>query len=171
MRRYSALSVDLLLLLVVLFLAASTASAATLNVIGGQLFGASGVIVDGSSYNVEFLDGTCIALYDGCNDVSDFTFQTEAAAVLASQALLDQVFVDSADLFDTDPTLTNGCTNAFVCGARTGYGFVFSDVSSAIARNEAVEDNDVAATGAQSSPAVNSAVVPTRVWAVWSPVP
>jgi len=157
----------------VLFIAlgAGGANAATGVIVGGQLLGATGVIVDGNAYNVEFLDGTCIALYDGCNDVSDFTFQTEAAAVLASQALLDQVFVDSADLFDTDPTLTNGCTNAFVCGARTGYGFVFSDVSSAIARNEAVEDNDVAATGAQSSPAVNSAVVPTRVWAVWSPVP
>ncbi len=72
----------------VLLLASSSASAATLNVSGGQLLGASGVIVDGSSYNVQFLDGTCISLYNGCDALSDFTFQTVAAVVLASQALL-----------------------------------------------------------------------------------
>ena len=79
-------------LAVVLVLVASSAQAATLNVVGGQLLGASDVLVDGSLYNVEFLDGTCIDLYNGCDDVSDFTFQTEAAALLAAQALLLQVF-------------------------------------------------------------------------------
>jgi hypothetical protein len=49
--------------------------------------GASDVLVDGSLYDVQFLDGTCIDLYDGCDEVSDFTFQTSASAVLASQAL------------------------------------------------------------------------------------
>ena len=80
--------------LLALILSVSGASAATLNVVGGQLLGATGVVVDGSSYNVVFLDGTCINLYDGCDDVADFTFQTGAAALLASQALLDQVFVN-----------------------------------------------------------------------------
>ena len=46
---------------VLVLVAASSAGAATLNVSGGQLLGASGVIVDGISYDVEFLDGTCIA--------------------------------------------------------------------------------------------------------------
>lgn len=94
---------------IVLLLATSGASAATLNVSGGQLLGASGVIVDGSSYNVQFLDGTCIALYHGCDDVSDFTFQTAVAAREASQALLDQVFLDGAFAFDSQPELTRGC--------------------------------------------------------------
>jgi hypothetical protein len=81
-----------LVLVAALVLMASGAQAVTLNVIGGQLHGASNVLVGGSLYDVQFLDGTCIGLYSGCDDVSDFTFQTEASAVLASQALLDQVF-------------------------------------------------------------------------------
>ena len=49
---------------------------------------------DGNLYDVQFLDGSCISLFNGCDDVSDFTFQTQAAAILASQALLDQVLLD-----------------------------------------------------------------------------
>jgi hypothetical protein len=93
-------------------LAMSTAptSAATLNVVSGQLMGASDVLVDGNSYDVAFLDGTCAALYSGCDAATDFTFQTEAAAILASQALLNNVLVDAAGvgLFDSNYTLTSG---------------------------------------------------------------
>ena len=83
-----------LVLVAALVLMAGGAQAVTFNVIGGQLHGASNVLVGGSLYDVQFLDGTCIGLYSSCDDVSDFTFQTEASAVLASQALLDQVFFD-----------------------------------------------------------------------------
>ena len=54
-----------LVLAAVLVLMAGGAQAATLNVVGGQLMGASGVLVDGSLYDVQFLDGTCIDLYSG----------------------------------------------------------------------------------------------------------
>ncbi len=107
-----------IVLVAALVLMAGGAQAATLNVIGGILHGASNVLVDGNLYDVEFLDGTCIERYNGCDDVSDFTFQTEASAVLASQALLDQVFLDgAAGSFDTDPALTNGCTHFDICVA------------------------------------------------------
>ena len=43
----------------VLVLMASSAHAATLNVIGAQLHGAFGVDVGGTLCDVEFLDGTC----------------------------------------------------------------------------------------------------------------
>jgi hypothetical protein len=100
------------LLAAVLVLMASGAQAATLNVIDGVLHGASGVLVDGSLYDVQFLDGTCIDLYNGCDEASDFTFQTEASAFLASQALLDQVFLDGpSGAFESDPTAINGCPN------------------------------------------------------------
>jgi hypothetical protein len=66
-------------------------------------------LVDGSLYDVEFSAGTCIEMYNGCDEVSDFPFQTLASAVLASHALLDQVFLDGpAGNFDSDPTL---CTS------------------------------------------------------------
>jgi hypothetical protein len=110
----------------VLVLMASGAQAATLNVVGGQLMGASDVLVDGSLYDVQFLDGTCIDLYNGCDEASDFTFQTFAASLLASQALLDQVFLDGVSgLFDSVPNLTAGCNtglepeNVTECSAFT----------------------------------------------------
>jgi hypothetical protein len=116
----------------VLVLMASGAQAATLNVVGGQLMGASGVDVGGTSYDVLFLDGTCSALFNGCDDVSDFTFQTLVDASQASQALLDQVFIDSIlGDFDSSPDLTNGCdpilyynSNRY-CQVFTPFDFVF----------------------------------------------
>jgi hypothetical protein len=105
-----------------LLLISSSASAATLNVVGGQLLGASGVNVGGNLYDVEFLDGSCIALFDGCDSASDFTFNTSAEAVLASQSLLDQVFVDGVlGNFDTTPDLTVGIELSHVGNAWTVY--------------------------------------------------
>ena len=66
----------------VLLALASPADAATLLVNGsGILLGAEGVNVGGTLYDVEFVDGTCIALFDGCDlAADDFTFTTQAAA-------------------------------------------------------------------------------------------
>ena len=63
-----------LAVLATLCFGSATASAATLNVVGGQLMGASGVDVGGILYDVEFLDGTCIDLFSGCDESADFDF-------------------------------------------------------------------------------------------------
>ena len=116
-----------LALLLVTFVLRSSADAATLLVNGsGILTGATGVDVDGTLYDVEFVDGTCVALFDGCDSVTDFTFSSEADALAASQALLDQVFLDTAQGdFDADPGLTSGCINTTfgVCEVWTPFGF------------------------------------------------
>ena len=105
-----------------LVLMAGSAQAATLNVVGGQLMGASGVNVGGTLYDVAFADGTCIDLFNGCDDVSDFTFQTLESAILASQALLDQVFLDTiSGNFDSTPHTTNGCEPSSVYGHCFGF--------------------------------------------------
>ena len=86
-------------------------SAATLNVVGGQLMGASGVDVGGSLYDVEFLDGTCASVFSGCDEASDFTLSDWNEAGLAAQALLDQVLLDGpSGNFDSSPWLTAGCS-------------------------------------------------------------
>ena len=114
-------------LVVVSVLMAGGAQAATLNTVGGQLHGASGVNVGGSLYDVEFVDGTCIALYDGCGDVSDFTFQAQASALAASQALLDQVLILDPEpsahdtRYDQYPSLTSGCSSSFKCFVLTPF--------------------------------------------------
>jgi hypothetical protein len=114
-----------LLLILTLSFVSSSAFAATLNVVGGQLLGASGVDVGGTLYNVDFHDGTCIALFNGCDEVSDFTFQTEESALLASQALLDQVFLDGvAGSFDSFHLLASVCfEEESDCTIITPYGF------------------------------------------------
>ena len=94
----------------VLFFVAGSAQAATLDIQGGQLFGATGVDVAGTLYDVQFIDGTCAALYIGCELSNPGSFGDQTFALLASQALDTQVFIDSGlGNFDSDPQLTNGC--------------------------------------------------------------
>ena len=61
----------------------------------GQLTGATGVNVDGSFYDVEFVDGTCTEVFTRCEQDS-FIFKTNVSANLASEALIQQVFLDVA---------------------------------------------------------------------------
>jgi len=98
---------------------AMPAAAAVLLVDGnGQLTGANGVDVGGTLFDVTFVDGTCIALFDGCDAASDFDFTDQATAELAAQALLNQVFIDGpAGNFDTDFSSIFGCGSPVFCEA------------------------------------------------------
>jgi hypothetical protein len=97
-------------------LAAAGAQGATLQVVGGELQGATGVLVGSDRYDVKFVDGSCLTLYEGCDEGTDFVFNTKARADAASQALLDLVFVNSGlGAFDDDPSLTRGCEISLVC--------------------------------------------------------
>lgn len=89
-----------------------------------ELLGATGVDVGGTLYNVEFVDGTCILLFDGCDNLSDFDFTSQVTAEAAAQALLDQVFIDLAfpDLFDTQPEFTFGCASFLRCDLWIPFG-------------------------------------------------
>lgn len=96
--------------LAMLGLSVSAANAATYVLAGAfasELQGANGVTVNGFNYNVEFLDGSCVSLFGGCDEASDFAFNSADDADDASQALLDQVF-NAADIYDTTPSLTRG---------------------------------------------------------------
>jgi hypothetical protein len=163
----------------VLVLMAGGAQAATLDVVGGQLMGASDVLVDGNLYDVQFLDGTCIDLYNGCDDVSDFTFQTSADALLASQALLDQVFLG---LYDSIPDLTNGCTGVSgltsACQTWTPFDSNPSNISLSWASNFDVDPGsfggtpDYAAIAPPWPYSYRSAPTgPRDVFAVWTGTP
>lgn len=107
----------------------------------GVLTGAQNVQVGGTSYDVTFVDGTCLNVFAGCDNVSDFDFATFEDAAAAANALLGQVFVDAASLgnFDTHPELTLGCTDPSVCIAAIPIGIttVGSVVFGALAYNSA----------------------------------
>ena len=134
----------LTLLLAVLAFSGPSSAAPTLVVdTNGILTGARDVLVDGVLYDVDFRDGSCIALFSGCDSVSDFVFQTQASARLASQALLASVLVDgAAGNFDTAVQLTNGCTSQFGCQVWTPYALVSGAAPSALAGNAPNESGD-----------------------------
>ena len=149
---------------------ASTANAATLLVnASGILTGATDVDVGGTLYDVEFVDGTCVALFDGCDSANDFDFSTEADALAASQALLDQVFVDTAQgSFDSDPSLTFGCGSTCFASTPFGLGELFGQmvVRSGVAENQSV-GFDVAFSGA--IPPTADLTEFSDVFARWTP--
>ena len=99
-------------------LAALPASAVVLLTSGGQLTGATGLMVNGTSYNVSFAPQTCAP--DNCTSpITD-----EATAIAAAQALLDQVLVDGPlGQFDSDPALTFGCSDPDECNIYLVYDY------------------------------------------------
>jgi hypothetical protein len=104
------------------FVAAHAGAAAVLLVdANGVLTGANNVSVDGTLYNVSFGDGSCNSLFNNCA-ASSFAFSTSAAALKASQALLDQVLVDGpSGKFDTVTDKIKGCTYSDYCIVFTPY--------------------------------------------------
>lgn len=135
---------------------------------GGELTGAQGVLVNGVGYNVEFLDGTCTAVFGVCSP-ANFAFSTLADANAASAALLEQVFVDgtSGD-FDSDPSLTSGCTVS-LCVAITPYDFlaVSNEIHASLLLNQQA-DTDDELFGFGVVPNVDLTAREQSVWARWS---
>ena len=120
----------------------------------GILTGATGVNVGGVLYDVTFLNGSCESLFNNCS-VGSITFTTAIEAVAASQALLDQVLVDTNNyLFDSDPSLTRGCAaTPTYCDVLTPYSY--SDTG------YTVLPMDVYIAGALNEPAPNANYVPS----------
>jgi hypothetical protein len=88
----------------------------------GTLTGATGVDVGGTLYDVTFVDGSCATVFTGCDGASDFTFTDGTTALAATNALADQVFLDGiSGAFDTQPSLTFGCTSLNRCIPITPY--------------------------------------------------
>ncbi len=147
----------------------SPASAAVeLLVVDGKLTGANNVNVDGTSYDVRFVDGTCVALFFGCDSTSDFFFTTLSSARLASQALLDQVLVNgSSGSFDTVPGSTMGCSEGgAVCLALSPFVVRSDGVFASVAFNGVVDDSGIGVLQFTSLDSVDDG---SSVWALWSP--
>lgn len=89
----------------------SISIAATLTVDSGtgKLTGATNVSVNNNLYNVQFIDDSGVNLFYTANDGWSFVFTDFASAAAASNALLDQVFLNgSSGNFDSAPYLTQG---------------------------------------------------------------
>lgn len=146
-----------------------TCLSATLVVNAGELVGATGVLVNGAWYDVSFEDGSCVSLYNGCDDASDFLFSGNSESQLASQALLDQVFIG---IYDDDPWLTAGCEDDKGCIVRTYDGLVvngqFAHANAARNRHDQSQVAD-GTIGGSHNPLEDTTLDATRVVAVWTP--
>ena len=171
-QRLKYLARFILISLSLLGLSVSSVNAVTLNVVGGQLMGADNVDVNGSLYDVDFMDGSCISLFDGCDESADFTFFNDSDALAASQALLDQVLLDTPQGdFDSEPQLTNGCSGDGLCQIVTPFGLDGAGVALlAEARNYApgvfTDRSDFTSTPADT----NTGVFFGATYAIWAPV-
>ena len=147
-----------------LCLAASPAAAATLILDGTTLTGANGVIVNGTDYDVTFVEGTCSTLFDGCDSASDFAFTNATDAMAAAQALLGQVLQDTGlGQFGSDYTLTFGCAansdNAcFIVIPYSIFDFAY-------AANTATTDTTFLA----GNPVIDTNLAPQLVYARFTP--
>jgi hypothetical protein len=77
----------------------------------GLITGVTGVVVGSDIYDVAFIDGTCIEIWNGCL-ASNFAFTNEDDALNATKALMEQAFqgvFQGAD-HDTDPDKIFGIT-------------------------------------------------------------
>ena len=139
----------------------------------GRLVGARNIDVNGSLYDVTFVDGLCADLFDGCDDPSDFAFQTQADAVAAARALLDVVFVDSpAGLFDSNPSLTRTCESApSTCTVLTPFGFDGPNIQTGAANNSSNEFVDAGvASNFNASTDYSQPGSSGVTFAIWTPV-
>jgi len=98
----------------------SSASAVTLDVVGGELMGASDVIVNGKPYNVEFVDGTADGIFDGGDEPSDFMFESSLEAESASLGLFFQVI--NPYFYPFFPQLVNGIESSSLGVTMTPWG-------------------------------------------------
>jgi len=168
-KRYAVISI-----LCVLQLGAVSAQALTLDIQNGILFGASDVNVHGKLYDVQFVDGSCNNLFNGC-DPAFFTFQRSVFADQASNALLSQVFQDAGSgNFDSNPLLIHGCETSTndLCIVATPFDYFSADHSlMSFAYNYVVESQDQVFSDALLSNSYTMEGVPYGVYAIWSPAP
>ncbi len=105
-----------------LALTASPAMATPIaQVSGSTLTGASGVEVNGVSYNVSFQHGACATVFGAeCADPGDFTFSNSTSALAASQALR-QLFNDVFNVSGAAQSIGGCAVAANSCYVVTPY--------------------------------------------------
>jgi hypothetical protein len=158
-------------LLVAFLIIASSVNAQTVPTFdgAGNLTGAKAVNVLGTLYDVAFVDGTCVAVFGGCDEVTDFTFHFLNDAKAGAQAVVD--FVVAAG-FGNKPKDIFGCVGknlsepAYVLvpwSFRSESPYVWAGMAEFYASSPPVVDN----TGL--SPTYDTASDQCITWAVFTP--
>ena len=157
---------------------ATPSVAATLTVENGQLVGATGVVVGDDIFDIEITNQTCVEVYDGCNEASDFVFFDLEVARSAGRALFDQVLIDGPlGAFDSQPNSVNGCDFIASCILQTPWanptlsGFALGFFGAINSRSiETVGQNDIVTFGGGPNSFIAETDSITRAIVVWTPV-
>lgn len=139
----------------------------------GNLLGANGIVIDDNIYNVRFQDGSWPGLNLSVMFSTDGPYPSQIER--ASKALLDHVFVGN---YDTNPALTNGCSDALDCLILTPSSFFWNGTTyravAQVTYNNSSVNGDTFNTTTQfnyyadTSLEIPGAAGATTVWAVWS---
>jgi hypothetical protein len=153
--------------------AAPVQAAPILQVVGGKLTGARNVDVQGTLYDVQFVDGSCASVFSGCDSTSDFAITSFTTMYFyVGQALLNQVLLNIPGVgnFDSAPYLTAGCDSFSTnCLIQIPYGFNSpTDVKTILVRNYSVESSDGTGTSHENTTQDMSQFA-NVTWAVFSP--
>ena len=183
-------------LVVLLFSAWGAGAATPIVVVDGKLVGARGVEIvvytgvpePGGAvsmlFDVEFLDGTCVALFDGCDSDEDMNFFPTrfqgVDATSAAGALREQVFLDGPlGSFDSSPELTSGCESATgACVVLIPFNFLIINTQQGVPRpyfhsreyfNGVLEEQDTVSSSTLLSEQVAGTAGSNRVFAKFTP--
>lgn len=144
----------------------------------GQLLGVDGVDVNGTLYNVDFLEGSCYTFFAPCLSNDDLDFDI-TLALDASWALKEQAFdVPEWSLYTSNPSMTNGCEDLYGCTIFTAYSVNSDPMGNAQYFNgDGLFFFDTVNTCGLCYRADDTTTNPTTVFAIWeeasgpSPVP
>ncbi len=108
-----------------LLLFTQSTQAASLVVNSNTVIGASGVNVNGILYDVAIGDGTCVSLFNGCDQSADFPFASSDGTLNALNALIS-LFQGSQ--YSNSPTSIQGCQNSTkICAIYSPYALQTAD--------------------------------------------
>ena len=146
--------------------------------INGQLLGVDGVDVNGTLYNVDFLEGSCYTFFSPCLSNDNLLFDI-SESLDASWALKTQVFdVPEWSLYTSDPSKTFGCEDPFGCTIYTAYSINSDPMGNAQFFNgDGLFFFDTVNTCGLCTRSDDTTTDPTAVFAIWqeaggaSPVP
>ncbi|PPD28322.1 MAG: hypothetical protein CTY19_18670 [Methylomonas sp.] len=90
----------------------SSSAASLVTDSNGILTGARDILVGVNKYDVFIGDGTCVGLFSGCDEQSDFPFQSADSARAASQILYSLIIADGRFKYAQN---ISGCSGDLVC--------------------------------------------------------
>jgi hypothetical protein len=132
------------------------------------LTGVNGLVVDGLTYNMTFVDGTCVSVYGAC-DAAHFTFTTNSQAYDAAAALFAAI---SGTYFDTNSGIV-GCPSTQLCAIYIPYSTTdlppLASLGVVANRYPGFGSDSYFAGGLYADPTTsNTSTFPDGVWSVWS---